>query len=128
MMASLRIPEMRYVLPITAAWAFAVVVMVAEKDLGSALLFFTLFTVMMWVATERAVFMVLGVFLFSIAAYVAWRMFDVVQTRVDIWIDPWSQYEGKGYQPAQDTWEPVEHLRAGRRGLLRDWAKRQTTD
>jgi hypothetical protein len=31
----------------------------------------------------------------------------------------------KGYQPAQDTWEPVEHLRAGRRGLLRDWAKRQ---
>jgi len=97
----LRIPEMRYVLPITAAWAFAVVVMVAEKDLGSALLFFTLFTVMMWVATERAVFMVLGVFLFSVAAYVAWRMFDVVQTRVDIWIDPWSQYEGKGYQPAQ---------------------------
>ncbi|HQY86580.1 MAG TPA: FtsW/RodA/SpoVE family cell cycle protein, partial [Ilumatobacteraceae bacterium] len=48
----IRIPELRYVLPITLAWAFAVAVMVAEKDLGSALLFFTLFTVMMWVATE----------------------------------------------------------------------------
>ena len=97
----LRIPEMRYVLPITAAWAFAVVVMVAEKDLGSALLFFTLFTVMMWVATERAVFMVLGLLIFSAAAYVAWRLFDVVRVRVDIWLDPWSQYAGKGYQPAQ---------------------------
>jgi peptidoglycan glycosyltransferase len=97
----LRIPELRYILPITLAWGFAVAVMVAEKDLGSALLFFTLFTVMMWVATERAVFLVIGLLLFSAAAYVAWRMFEVVQTRVDIWLDPWSRYEGKGYQPAQ---------------------------
>jgi len=97
----LRIPELRYILPITLAWGFAVAVMVAEKDLGSALLFFTLFTVMMWVATERAVFLLIGLLLFSAAAYVAWRMFDVVQTRVDIWLDPWSRYEGKGYQPAQ---------------------------
>ena len=97
----LRIPELRFVLPITLAWAFAVAVMVAEKDLGSALLFFTLFTVMMWVATERAIYLVLGLVIFSGAAYIAWRMFDVVQTRVDIWLDPWSQYQGKGYQPAQ---------------------------
>ncbi|CAB4362913.1 MAG: FtsW/RodA/SpoVE family cell cycle protein [Actinobacteria bacterium] len=97
----LRIPEMRYLLPITGAWAFAVAVMVAEKDLGSALLFFTLFTVMMWVATERAVFMVLGVLLFALAAYIAWRLFPVVRLRVDLWRNPWSQYEGKGYQPAQ---------------------------
>jgi cell division protein FtsW (lipid II flippase) len=97
----LRIPELRYVLPITLAWAFAVAVMVAEKDLGSALLFFTLFTVMMWVATERAIYLILGLVIFSGAAYVAWRLFDVVQTRVDIWRDPWSQYAGKGYQPAQ---------------------------
>jgi len=97
----IRIPELRYLLPVTLAWAFAVMVMVAEKDLGSALLFFTLFTVMMWVATERAVFLVIGVVIFSVAAYVAWRMFEVVQTRVDVWLDPWSQYEGKGYQPAQ---------------------------
>ena len=97
----LRVPAMRYVLPITLAWGFAVAVMVAEKDLGSALLFFTLFTVIMWVATERAVFLFLGLSLFAVAAYAAWRLFEVVQTRVDIWLDPWSQYEGRGYQPAQ---------------------------
>mgnify|MGYP000860316494 CR=1 FL=1 len=97
----LRIPELRYILPITMSWAFAVAVMVAEKDLGSALLFFTLFTVMMWVATERAVFMVLGVLIFSAAAYIAWRLFDVVKLRVDVWLDPWAQYQGKGYQASQ---------------------------
>ena len=63
----LHIPEMRFFLPIAVAWGFAVAVMVAEKDLGSALLFFTLFTVMMWVATERAIYMILGLTLFGVA-------------------------------------------------------------
>jgi cell division protein FtsW (lipid II flippase) len=97
----LHIPELRYLLPITLAWGFAVAVMVAEKDLGSALLFFTLFTVMMWVATERAVYLIIGLLLFAVAAFTAYQLFDVVQTRVSVWIDPWSQYEGKGYQIAQ---------------------------
>ena len=97
----LRVPEMRFLLPITLAWAFAVAVMVAEKDLGSALLFFTLFTVMMWVATERAIYLLLGLSLFAAAAIVAYKVVGVVQTRVDVWLDPWSQYEGKGYQASQ---------------------------
>ena len=97
----MRIPELRFLLPVTLAWGFAVAVMVAEKDLGSALLFFTLFTVMMWVATERAIYLILGLVLFSAAAYTAYQLFSVVQTRVSIWLDPWSQYEGKGYQIVQ---------------------------
>lgn len=97
----MRIPELRYLLPITLAWGFAVVVMVAEKDLGSALLFFTLFTVMMWVATERSIYLLVGFVLFAAAAFTAYKMFEVVHTRVEIWTDPWSQYEGKGYQSAQ---------------------------
>ena len=64
------LPELRHLLPIALAWGFAVVVMVAEKDLGSSLLFFTLFVVMMWVATERASYLVIGLVLFSGAAYV----------------------------------------------------------
>ncbi len=97
----LRLPELRHLAPIALAWGFAVVVMVAEKDLGSSLLFFTLFVVMMWVATERATYLVMGLLLFAGAAYVAWRLFAHVQTRVAIWRDPWAQYEGKGYQIAQ---------------------------
>jgi cell division protein FtsW (lipid II flippase) len=95
------LPELRHLLPIAFAWGFAVVVMVAEKDLGSSLLFFTLFVVMMWVATERASYLVIGLLLFSGAAYTAWRTFDHVKTRVAIWRNPWPQYEGKGYQIVQ---------------------------
>jgi cell division protein FtsW (lipid II flippase) len=97
----LRLPEPRYLAPIVAAWGLTIVVMVAQKDLGSSLLFFTLFVVMMWVATERAAYLVLGLVLFATAAYVAWQMFDHVQTRVTVWLDPWPYYEGRGYQIVQ---------------------------
>jgi len=101
----LRLPQPRHLMPLVAAWAFAVVVMVGQKDLGSSLLFFTLFVVMVWVATERAAFLVFGLVLFGGAAYGAFRMFTHVQTRVDIWLDPWSRFSpeqgGKGYQIVQ---------------------------
>jgi len=96
-----RLPEPRHLLPIALAWAFSVVVMVGLKDLGASLLFFALFVVMLWVATERTSFLVIGTVLFAGAAYVAWRTFGNVQTRVAIWLDPWPQYEGRGYQIVQ---------------------------
>ena len=64
-------------------------------------MFFTLFVVMMWVATEQCRYLVIGFGLFGAAAYVAWRMFDHVQTRVDIWLDPWADEYGKGWQIVQ---------------------------
>jgi cell division protein FtsW (lipid II flippase) len=97
----LRFPEPAYIAPILVAWGFAVVVMVGERDLGSSLLFFTLFVVMMWVATERTTYLVLGALLFSAAAYIAWKLFDHVQTRVSIWLDPWEDEYGKGFQIVQ---------------------------
>ena len=56
----LRLPEPRFILPVLVAWGFAVVVMVGQRDLGSSLLFFTLFVVMIWVATERVGWLLLG--------------------------------------------------------------------
>ena len=95
------IPEARDLLPLVAAWGFSVVIMVGQKDLGSSLLFFTLFVVMVWVATEKTSYLVIGLGLFAAACVVAYNLFDHVQTRVAVWIDPWSRYEGKGYQIAQ---------------------------
>ena len=86
------LPEPRHLLPILLAWGFAVLVMVGQRDLGSSLLFFALFVVMMWVATERASYL-----LHRPRAVrrrrPTWRggMFAHVQTRVDIWLDPWSR-------------------------------------
>jgi peptidoglycan glycosyltransferase len=97
----IRLPEPRYLLPLLAAWGFSVVVMVGLKDLGASLLFFAMFLIMVWVATERASFLAIGTVLFAGAAYVAWNLFDNVQTRVTIWRDPWPYYEGRGYQIIQ---------------------------
>ena len=97
----LRLPEPRFILPVLVAWGFAVVVMVGQRDLGSSLLFFTLFVVMIWVATERVGWLLLGAVLFAGAAYFSWTQFTHVQTRVDIWIDPWSDSLGRGYQIVQ---------------------------
>lgn len=95
------IPESRDLLPLVAAWGFSVVIMVGQKDLGSSLLFFTLFVVMVWVATEKTSYLVIGLGLFVVACVVAYNLFDHVQTRVAVWLDPWSRYDGKGYQIAQ---------------------------
>jgi cell division protein FtsW (lipid II flippase) len=97
----LHLPEPRHIAPILVAWGFSIVVMVGQQDLGSSLMFFTLFVVMMWVATERALYLVLGFGLFATAAFTAWWLFDHVQTRVDIWLDPWSRPFGSGYQIVQ---------------------------
>ncbi len=98
------LPEPRYILPILVAWGFAVVVMVGERDLGSSLLFFTLFVVMMWVATERVGYLLLGLVLFAGAAWFSWTQFSHVQTRVDIWLDPWSESLDAGYQIVQSLY------------------------
>jgi cell division protein FtsW (lipid II flippase) len=97
----MRLPEPRHLLPILLAWAFSVVVMVGLRDLGASLLFFALFVVMVWVATERTSFLVIGTVLFAGAAYTAWTLFANVQDRVAIWLNPWPQYQGKGYQVIQ---------------------------
>jgi cell division protein FtsW (lipid II flippase) len=75
--------------------------MVYQKDLGSSLLFFGLFVVMVWVATSRTSFLVIGGGLFAVGAYLGWSAFGHVKQRVDIWINPWQDPAGDGYQIVQ---------------------------
>ena len=102
------LPDARAFLPVLLAWAVSVVVMVAEKDLGSSLLFFTLFALMLWVATERTGYVVFGGVLFVVGATVAYQLFGHVRDRFTIWIDPWSHYNGKGYQIVQSMFAFAE--------------------
>ena len=90
--------ELRDLAPIGVAWAGSLGVMVLERDLGSSLLFFTLFVVVLWVASERWIVLAVGGVLFFGGAFLAWTMFDHVQRRVDIWIDPFDDPKGAGFQ------------------------------
>ena len=69
----LHLPEPRHLGPMLLAWARRLVVMIGQKDLGSSLLFFALFVVLLWVATERASYLAIGGVLFAAGAYVAWN-------------------------------------------------------
>ena len=95
------VPEMRHLAPVLVAWGLSVMVMVGQRDLGSSLLFFSLFVVMLWVATERTSFLAIGSGLFLAGATAAYFLFDHVRTRVEVWLDPWSRFTERGYQPSK---------------------------
>ena len=95
------LPDLRHLGPVIVAWAFSLVIIMAERDLGSALLFFALFVTMLWVATGRAAYLAIGGALFGTGALMAWAMFDHVQQRVRIWLDPWPYADDQGYQLVQ---------------------------
>jgi peptidoglycan glycosyltransferase len=95
------LPEPRHLGPVVVAWAVSLVVLIGQKDLGSSLLFFALFVVMVWVATERTTYLLLGTALFGVGAYISWTQIANVQDRVSIWVDPWKDAQGKGYQLVQ---------------------------
>ncbi len=97
------IPEARHLGPILLAWGASVLVMVAEKDLGSSLLFFALFVVMLWVGTERSSYLVMSVVLFAGGAALAYSRFGHVQDRLEVWLDPFDDPFGDGFQVTQSA-------------------------
>ncbi len=95
------LPRARDLGPILFCWAVSVVVLVAEKDLGTSLLFFGTVLVMLYVATERAIWVGVGLALFVGGCLLAYQLFGHVQVRVANWLDPFADYDDGGYQIAQ---------------------------
>ena len=85
----------------TAVAAAYVLVLVVERDLGAAVIFFVTYLVMLYVATRQFRYMALGLGAGSAAAVIAYKLFDHVKTRVVAWSDPWGNYNDAGYQIAQ---------------------------
>jgi cell division protein FtsW (lipid II flippase) len=92
------LPDPKHLGPVLLAWAASLIVMISQKDLGSSLLFFTLFVVLLWVSTERGTYLLIGLILFGFGAVFAHSQFTHVQDRVDIWLDPWEDPKGDGFQ------------------------------
>src|SRR3954464_7135046 len=84
-------PRARDLGPILVAWIASLSVLVFERDLGSSLLFFGLFVAMLYVATERISWIAIGLALFAGGCYLAYLLFAHVQTRVLLWLHPFSQ-------------------------------------
>lgn len=81
--------------------AVHVIILVLSTDLGGALIYFVVYLVMLYVATREIIYPVLGITAGSGAAFVAYKLFAHVRTRVNAWLDPWTLIDNQGYQITQ---------------------------
>lgn len=98
------VPRGRDLGPILVAWLVSVAVLVFEKDLGTSLLFFGLFVALLYVATGRRGWVVIGTFLFLVGSTLGYYAFAHVRVRVDVWLHPFADAAGKGYQVTQSLY------------------------
>jgi cell division protein FtsW (lipid II flippase) len=94
----LRLPPLPYLLPMLAMWGIALSLVIVQKDLGAALLLFSVFLALLYIATQRGSYVVVGIVLFLLGAALLYSQLAHVRTRVDIWLDPWADPLGAGYQ------------------------------
>jgi cell division protein FtsW (lipid II flippase) len=97
----LRLPPLPYLAPMVVMWAIALGIVVIQRDLGAALLFFGVFLAMLYVATGRFSLVVIGLILFVLGSAFMATLFETVRTRVDIWLDPFADPLGAGFQVVQ---------------------------
>jgi len=87
--------------PILLMWGLCIVILVWQQDLGTAILFFAVFLVLLYVASGYRWILVGGAVLIVVAAVVAYSAFAVVRLRIDIWLNPWLEADGRAYQIVQ---------------------------
>jgi cell division protein FtsW (lipid II flippase) len=95
------LPPFRYLWPLLTIWALSMALMIFVKDLGTSLLFFGALLALLYAATGRFFYVLVGLVLFMAGATILYFIFPHVQLRVDIWLDPWKDPSNKGYQIVQ---------------------------
>ena len=99
----IQIPALKYFGPVALVWAASLALLVFEKDLGSSLLFFAVPLLMLYAATGRIAYVILGSLLFAFGSLVTYFLFEHVQLRVQSWLDPWADPDGAGFQILQSV-------------------------
>ncbi len=99
----MHLPDIKHFGPLLVMWGLSLAVMFFERDLGSSLLFFSIFLVMIYIATARIVYVAFGFTLFGVGAYFGYQLFSHVQLRVQVWLDVFDpqRINDEGFQLAQ---------------------------
>jgi cell division protein FtsW (lipid II flippase) len=104
------IPPLKHFGPLLVVWGGAMLMLVFIRDLGSSLMFFGGFLALLYVATNRLSFVVIGLLMFCLGAWFFASTVGHVQDRVDIWLDPFDPrvVEREGYQIAQSLFAQAD--------------------
>ena len=97
----LALPRPKMLAPLLVMWGISLLLVIFERDLGSALLFFTFFVVMIYVCTGRVSYVIFSVALLVIGGVACYMLFSHVQVRIQIWLDPFADASNKGLQIVQ---------------------------
>ncbi len=100
----LGLPRLKDLGPLVVAWLVSLGVLIFQRDLGTSLLFFGLFVAMLYIATQRRSWLIIGGLLFLAGAVAAYYMFGHVRLRVMVWLDPWPYASEQGYQIVQSLY------------------------
>ncbi|HMT04382.1 MAG: FtsW/RodA/SpoVE family cell cycle protein [Solirubrobacterales bacterium] len=95
------LPPLKHLGPLLVVWGAAMFMLIVIRDLGSSLMFFAAFLALIYVATGRLSFVFIGMAMFLAGAWVIYQTVPHVTDRVDIWLDPYQDPGGAGYQVLQ---------------------------
>ena len=112
--AGIVLPPLKHLGPLLVVWGAAMVMLVFIRDLGSSLMFFGAFLAMIYVATARISFVLVGLALFALGAWFFAGTIGHVQERFDIWLDPFHDAGDTGYQVAQSLFAQADGGLTGR--------------
>jgi cell division protein FtsW (lipid II flippase) len=98
------LPDFKHFAPLLLAWLIALAVLVFSNDFGSSLLFFAVFITVLYVGTGRGVYLAISAVVLAVGAYGSYLNSAHVQDRVAIWLNPWNDFDGRGYQIIQSEY------------------------
>ena len=97
----IELPRAKDILPLLIVWAVSLIILVGQRDLGTSLLFFASAVLLLYVTTARSSWLVIGFVLLILGGAAATAIFDHVQQRFNIWLDPFADVAGSGFQVVQ---------------------------
>ncbi len=96
-----RLPALPYLAPMLLMWGFCMVLLIWQRDLGAASLFFLIFLAMLYASTGETYYVIAGLALLVVAGLVGYLNFDLVRLRVDTWLNPWPEADSRAFQIVQ---------------------------
>jgi cell division protein FtsW (lipid II flippase) len=93
-----------FLAPLLLMWGFCVLLLVGQRDLGAAALFFILFLALLYLATGDLLLVGAGFLLLLAAGFLGYYAFDVVALRVDAWLNPWPEAQNRAFQIVQSLY------------------------